>query len=198
MPKNNNILKDPTPIIEEIENQLEEVLNKKKEEIEKELEERIIQDKKEAKKKIDQIEKELEDEKEALIDYRTLFAEFENNRADIKNQKKEHLDKAIQFLREIETLTAQSIKEIQKVSELDQKLEEFHQAAKEKAAVLKNDLEEKFGIMAEGLEIDEDDEIDLEQERAKLKKIKELLGAEETPKPGRKQTKGRRKTRTKA
>jgi len=193
MPKNNDILKDPIPIIEKIENQLEQILNKKKEEIEKELEERIKQEKEEAKKKIDQIEKELEDEKEALINYRTTLDEFENNKANTKNQIKEHLDKAIQSLTEIKTLTAQTFEELKKVSELNQKLEELHHAAEEKAAILKKDLEEKFGIVAEGLETKEHEEVDLEQELAKLKKIKELLGTTETPKPGRRRIRERRK-----
>jgi len=193
MSKNNDILKDPIPIIEKIESQLEEILNKKKEEIEKELEERIKQEKEEAKKKIDQIEKELEDEKEALINYRTTLAEFENNKANIKSQIKEHLDKAIQSLTEIETRTAQTLEELKKVSELNQKLEELRHAAEEKAAVLKKDIEEKFGIVAEGLDTKEHEEVDLEQELAKLKKIKELLGSTETPKPGRRRTRERRK-----
>lgn len=193
MPKDNGAFKYTIPIIEDIENQLEQILNKKKEEIEKELEERIKQDKEEAKKKMNQIEKELEDEKETLINYRTTLAEFENNKANTKNQIKEHLDKAIQSLTEIETLTAQTLEELKKVSELNQKLEELHHAAEEKATILKKDLEEKFGIVAEGLETKEHEEVDLEQELAKLKKIKKLLGTTETSKPGRKRTRKKRK-----
>ncbi len=193
MPKNEEILEDPTPIIKEVENQLEKIFNKKKQEIEKELEGKIQQEKEEAKKKINQIEKELEDEKEALVNYRTTLTEFENNKADTKSQIKEHMQKAVQSLTEIDTLTAQTLEELKKVSKLNQKLEEFHHAAEEKTAILKKDLEEKFGIVAEGLEEKELENVDLKQELTKLKKIKELLGPTETPEPVTRRTREKRK-----
>jgi hypothetical protein len=188
MPKNKENLEDPTPIIEEVENQLEKIYNKKKQEIEKELEGKIQKEEEEAKKKIDQIEKELGDEKEALVNYRTTLAEFENNKAETKNRIKEHINKAVQSLAEIDTLTAQTLEELKKVSELNQKLEEFHRETEEKTAILKKDLEEKFGIVTEGLETKELESVDLKQELTKLKKIKELLGPAETPEPEAKKT----------
>ena len=193
MPKNKEIIEDPTPIIEEVENQLEKIFNKKKQEIEKELEGKIQKEKEEAKKKIDQIEKELEDEKEALVNYRTTLAEFENNKEETKNRIKEHIDKAVQSLTEIDTLTAQTLEELKKVGELNQKLEEFHRATEEKTAILKKDLEEKFGIVTEGLETKELENVDLKQELTKLKKIKELLGPAETTEPETKSTREKRK-----
>lgn len=193
MPKNKEILEDQTPIIEDVENQLEKIFIKKKQEIEEELEGKIQQEKKEAEKKIHQIEKELEDEKEALVNYRTTLAEFENNKADTKSQIKEHIEKAVQSLTEIDTLTAQTLEELKKISELNQKLEEFHHAAEEKTAILKKDLEEKFGIVAEGLEAKELENVDLKQELTKLKKIKELLGSTETPEPVTRITREKRK-----
>jgi len=193
MPKNKEILEDPTPIIEDVENQLEKIFKKKKQEIEEELEGKIQQERKEAEKKIHQIEKELEDEKEALVKYRTTLAEFENNKAGTKNQIKEHIEKAVQSLAEIDTLTAQTLEELKKVSELNQKLEELHHAAEEKTTILKKDLEEKFGIVPEGLETKELENVDLKQELAKLKKIKELLGPAETPEPEMKRTIEKRK-----
>jgi len=48
---------------------------------------------------------------------------------------------------------------------------------------LKKDLEEKFGIVAEDLEIKELEDVDLKRELAKLKKIKELLNPKKTPEP---------------
>ena len=122
MQKNKKTLEDPVPIIEDVENQLEKIFNKKKQEIEKELEGKIQQERKEAEKKVHQIEKELEDEKKALVNYRTTLAEFENNKANTKSQIKEHIDKAVQSLTEIETLTAQTLEELKKVGELNQKL----------------------------------------------------------------------------
>jgi hypothetical protein len=183
MPRNKDTHKEPTPIIEEVENQLEKIFNKKKEEIEEELEGKIKQEKEEAKEKISQIEKELEEEKKALINYRTALVEFENNKADTKSQIKEHLDKAMQSLTEIDTLTAQTLEELKKVNELNQKLEQFHHAAEEKASILKKDLEERFGIVAEGLETKELEDVDLRQELAKLRKIKELLSPTEAAEP---------------
>jgi len=188
MPKNEENLEDQTPVIEEVESQLEKIFSKKKQEIETELEGKIQKEKEEAKKRINQIEKELEDEKEALVNYRTVLAEFESNKAETKNQIKEHIDKAVQSLAEIDTLTAQTLEELKKVTELNQKLGEFHRAAEEKTASLKKDLEEKFGIVTEGLETKELEHVDLKQELTKLKKIKELLGPEETPEPEAKKT----------
>ncbi len=183
MLKNKDIHKEPIPVIEQAEKQLEELLKKKKEEIEKELEVKIEQEKEAAKEKISQIEKEFEDEKKALINYQSALVEFENNKADIKSQIKEHLDKAVQSLTEIDTLTAQTLEELKKVNGLNKKLEEFHKAAEEKTAILKKDLEEKFGIVTEGLETKELEDVDLKQELTKLKKIKELLGPTETAEP---------------
>jgi len=198
MSKNNDILTDSILYIEKIENQLDEVIQKKKKDIEKELEKRIQKEKIEAKEKIDQIKKEFEGKKEALVNYRTAFAEIENNKANIKNQKKEHLEKAIQFLKEIETLTAKSLDELKKMSDLDKKLEELNQTVKEKATTLKKDLEEEFEIEAEGPEIEEQEEmkdqeeIDLAKDREKLKKIIELLSTKDPSKPIKRQTKGRK------
>ena len=194
MQKNKEILEDPALIIEDVENQLEKIFNKKKQEIEEELEGKIQQERKEAEKKVHQIEKELEDEKEALVNYRTTLAEFENNKADTKSQIKEHIDKAVQSLTEIETLTAQTLEELKKVGELNQKLEEFYHATEEKTAILKKDLEEKFGIVAEDLEEKELEDVDLKRELAKLKKIKELLGPKETPEPVTRRTTEKGKT----
>ena len=118
-----------------------------------------------------------------MINYRTTFATFEDDKATMENKKKEHLDKAIQFLRGIKILAEQSLEELKKVSELDQKLEELNHTAKEKIAVIKKDLEEKFGIVTEGLKIKDDEEIELEQDRAKLDKIKELLVTKKTTEP---------------
>ena len=63
------------------------------------------------------------------------------------------------------------------MSELNHELEELYKEAEEKAAVLKKDLKEKFGIAAEDLKTKEYEEVELnlEQEFAKLKRIKELL-----------------------
>ncbi|NIM59251.1 MAG: hypothetical protein GTO16_09965 [Candidatus Aminicenantes bacterium] len=183
MPKNRENPQDQTPVIEEVEKQLEKIFSKKKQEIETELEGKIQKEKEEAEKKMAQIEKELEEEKEALVNYKTALAEFENSKAETKNQIKEHIEKAVQSLAQIDTLTAQTLEELKIVTELNQKLGEFHRAAEEKTASLKKDLEEKFGIVTEGLETKELEHVDLKQELTRLRKIKELLGPEEKPAP---------------
>ena len=205
MPKNSDNAKEPVSLIEEIEKELEEVINRKKEEIEQDLQRKIQQETDRAKSKIGQIEHELEAKKEELTNYRTELAEFENNTQNIKNQKKEHLDKAVQYLRQIETLTAQSLEELQKLSDLDQKLDEVTGAIKEKAATFKKELEKKFKDVAEEMEAEEteaeeteadeveaeeDEDFDLELEREKLRKIMDLLGTEKKPRRRGARTKG--------
>jgi len=177
--------KDDTPdtpensssILDEIEQQLEKALAKKKEEVEKELEERIRKEREEAKKRLENLDKELHEEKQTLTDFKTTLAEFETNKKELKTQIKDHIEKAIKFQTEIESLTGQTLEELKKVSELNQKLEELQQTTGEKVSTLKKDLEEKFGIVAEVPEGEEpeEEEINLAQELAKLKKIKDLL-----------------------
>jgi hypothetical protein len=177
--------KDDTPetpensssILDEIQQQLEQALAKKKEEVEKELEERIKKEREEAKKRLENLDKELQEEKQTLTDFKTTLAEFETNKKELKTQIKDHIEKAIKFQTEIESLTGQTLEELKKVSELNQKLEELQQTTGEKVSTLKKDLEEKFGIVAEVPEGEEPEEaeINLAQELAKLKKIKDLL-----------------------
>jgi hypothetical protein len=164
-------------ILEEIEQQLEKTLAKKKEEVEKELEERIRKEREEARKRLENLDKELQEEKQTLSDFKTTLTEFETNKKELKTQIKDHIEKAIKFQTEIESLTGQTLEELKKVSELNQKLEELQQTTGQKVSSLKKDLEEKFGIMAEIPEGEEaeEEEINLAQELAKLKKIKELL-----------------------
>jgi len=177
MGKEKDNFKEPTSIIEEIEEQLGEALSKKKDEIEKELEERIKREKEEAKKRIEDIEKEFAEERQALKSYRDTIKEYENNKSKLRDQIKEHLDKAIQFQSDIESLTAKTLEELKALGELNKRLEDLHKEAEEKASVLKKNLEDRFGIVAEVIETNEVSEvdIDLDRELSKLKKIKELL-----------------------
>lgn len=195
-----DIFKDPLLYIEEFEHQLDEIIHKKKEDIEKNLEVRIQKEKSEARQKIEQIEKEFVGKKEALVDYRTTFSTLKSNKTNIQSHHKEHLEKAIKYLKEIENLTAQSLEELKKAIELDQKLDELNQKATEKAAAFKKDLEEGFEIEIERSEIKEpeetkepeekkepevskdQEEIDLAKEREKLKQIVELLRTKEPSK----------------
>lgn len=180
MAKKSDKDKGSTSIVDEIELQLEEALTRRKAEVEKELEEKIKREREEAKKRIEQIDQELAEEKDALTNFKTLLAEFETSKDDLKKQIKEHINKAVQFQTDIETLTGQTLEELKKVSELNQKFEELQQSAGQRVNDLKNSLEEKFGIVAEVPETEWDEtEINLDQELVKLKKIKELLNNKE-------------------
>ena len=177
----NNEKSDSFSVIDEIEDQLQEALNKKKQEIEKELEERIKREREEAQKKLEDLDKEMTEEKEAISDFKKTISEFETNREELKKEIKEHLDKAIQFQTDIESLTGKTLEELRKVRELSQRLEELQQKTEEKVSSLKKNLEEKFGIVAEVPErVDKDEEeINLDRELTRLKKIKELLSSED-------------------
>ena len=179
MAKKDNTPKKSSSVFEEIEDQLEQALAKKKDDLEKELEERIRQEKEETQRRIEGLDKELKQEMGALIDIQSQLDEFENQKAELKKQIKEHIDKAIKLQTEIETMTGQTLEELKTVSSLNQKLEALQQETGEKVSALKKSLEEKFGIVAdvpEGMEFDET-ELNLDQELAKLKKIMELLNS---------------------
>lgn len=179
MAKKDDTPKNSASLIDEIEQQLEQAIAKKKEDVEKALEERIRKEKEEAHKRIEELNREAEEEKSTLFNFKSLLAEFENDKKELKIKIKEHIEKAIQFQTEIESLTGQTLEELKKVSELNQKLEELQQDTGEKVSALKKDLEEKFGIVADVPEGEEPEEaeINLEQELIKLRKIKELLNS---------------------
>jgi hypothetical protein len=183
MSDNNKDKKESAPLIQDVEEQIEEFIKKKKEEIETGLDDKIESAKMEAKKKINEIEKEFEKEKETLTTYRDVMADYEAKRNDLEKQIKEHLVKAVDVQKEIERLAGATLDELKRVDEFSQKLDGLHKEVEEKAGFLKKDLEEKFGIVAEVLEGYEHENIisDLEQELTKLKKIRELLG---TDRPG--------------
>jgi len=177
MDDNNNFQKSSASIIEEIEQQLEEILKKKKDDIERELEDRINKEKEEAEVRKDQLNKEIAAEKEALISHQSILAEIEDEKEKIKEKIKEHLDKALNFQREIEEKTGQTLEELNRVGELNQKIDEINKNADEKIGDLKNDLEGKYGIVPQLPELTGDDNASLEinYELKKLQKIKELL-----------------------
>jgi translation initiation factor 2 beta subunit (eIF-2beta)/eIF-5 len=179
MVKDNNFIKESSSIIEEIESQLKDVLAKKKEAVEQELQEKIKAEQEEAQKRISQIENELEGNKEALENYKNVLTQFESDKEDVKAEIKAHLNVAIQLQTDIEKMTGQTLQELNTVSELTKKFEGINQEASTKVNALKTELEEKYGIVAQVPETDGFDEVDfdLDNELAKLQKIKELLGS---------------------
>lgn len=179
MAKKDDTPDSPSSVFDEIQKQLDQALTRKKQDLERELEERIRKEKEEMQKKMQELDKELSEEKGTLGDFQILLTEYENDKNELKRQIKNHIDRAVNFQTEIETMTGQTLEELRKVSELNQKLGELQQRAEAKVTALKKDLEEKFGIVAElpeSAEMDET-EIDLDHELAKLRKIKELLNS---------------------
>lgn len=181
MVKDNNFIKESSSIIEEIESQLQDVLAKKKEQVKQELEDKIKAEQEEAQKRIDQIESELEGNKEAIKNYKTVLSQFENDKEGVKKEIRAHLDVAIKLQTDIEKMTGQTLQELKTVSDLTKRLEEINHEASTKVNVLKTELEEKYGIVAQVPESNGHDEVDfdLDNELAKLEKIKELLGSSE-------------------
>ncbi len=177
MSNHNDFIKDSSSILEEIESQLNQALEKKKKEIEDELEEKINREKEEAHQKITKIETELNQDKKTLQDYRGVISEFDQTKHNIKEKIQGHLDKASEFQNDIDTLAEKTLEELRAVSELNARLEETGKEAADKIKGLKTDLQDKYGITAElpdsspGFSSD----FDLDGELNKLRKIKELL-----------------------
>ena len=175
-------LKDSIGAIEEIESKMENLWLKRKEEIERDLEARIRSEKEEAGRKIEAIERELEKGRAVLQDYRMVVGEFENERATLQQQIKEHFEKAVEYQTEIEKMAGETMEELRLVNDLNKKLETLHQSAEEKVNGFRKELEERFGIVAQLPPSREEQElkVDLEHELRKLRKIKELLEGENT------------------
>ena len=173
-------IKDSVTVIEEIQSKLEHMLTRRKADIERDLEERIRAEKAEADKKLEAIQKELDKGRGILEDYRLVVNEYETERTTLQGQIKEHFDKAVAFQTEIERMAGLTLEELRYVSDLTAKLDTIHVAAEEKVNGFRKDIEERFGIVAQLPESPEEEDlkVDLEQELAKLRKIKELLEAE--------------------
>ncbi len=178
MAEDNDLRSDTDTVVSEIENQLADILEKKKKEVTRSLEEKIQQEQEEAQKRIDQIENEHNREKEGLSTYRSLLIEFEKKRTGFKEKIKSHLNKATSFQGEISSLTTQTLDELQSISKINREVEDFKSNERERMTLIKKDLQEKYGITTfiPNEETKEEVGLDLEQELTKLKKIKELLG----------------------
>lgn len=177
--------------IEEIENQISDLMSRKKEEVEKELEEKIRIEREEAQKKMESVEKEFKEEKESITKYRVMIAEFEKNKTDLKDQIREHLNMAVQLQTEIDTMTGRTLKELRIVNELSHKLEQLNQEVEEKTYLLKKDLKEKSGVAGKISEQERSsiESADFEQDLKKLNKVKELLETMDVDPNGRSKAK---------
>mgnify|MGYP001199864755 CR=1 FL=1 len=174
-----NIFRDSSQVIQEVEEQLERILQKKFREVDSELVERINREKEAAHQRKESIEREFEKEKSALNDYRVMVRDFEEQRAGLLNEARERFDKVLKFQAEIESLAKSTVEEIKRVNEIQERLEALRSRTAERAAFLKNDLRERFGIVAEVMEEEPKPiALNLDEELEKLKRIKELLSIE--------------------
>jgi hypothetical protein len=174
-----NIFRDSSQVIQEVEDQLERILQKKFRDVDSDLVERINREKEAARKRKEEIERDFEKEKTALTEYRTMVQDFEEQRAGLLNEARDRFQKVLKFQAEIEGLAKATVDEIKRVNEIQGRLEALRTQTSERAAFLKNDLRERFGIVAEVME-DEPKPLgfDLDEELEKLRKIKELLAIE--------------------
>jgi hypothetical protein len=112
-----------------------------------------------------------------------MIREAEAERASLLGGIRDHFKKILRFQDEIEGLAKATAEEIRAVNEIQGRLEETRVRTAERAAFLKNDLRERFGIVADVPEEKEEPlRMDLELELEKLRKIKELLAMESAAK----------------
>ncbi len=174
-----DILKEPTQVIQEIEGQLDNLLQRKIQDIEHELAARIDQEKEAARRRKEEVEREFVKEREALGEYRTVIRAAEEERDGLLQEARQHFERVVQLQAQIEGLAKATVDEIKKVTEIQQRVEELREKTAERAGFLKTDLRERFGIVTDALDEDEKPvRIDLDLELEKLRKIKELLAIE--------------------
>ncbi len=174
-----NIFRDSSQVIQEVEDQLERILQKKFRDVDSELLERINREKEAARKRKEDIERDFDKEKSALSEYRVMVRDFEEQRAGLLNEARDRMQKVLKFQAEIESLAKSTVDEIRRVNEIQERLEALRSRTSERAAFLKNDLQERFGIIAEVMEEEPKPlSLDLDEELEKLRKIKDLLAIE--------------------
>ena len=187
MENREDIIKESASIIEEIEDQLDQILSKKRKEIESDLETKIERDRIEAKDKMEKLEQELSGERDSLKSYRSALSEFDKEKKEIKAQIQTHLTNAAEYQPQIEALAAKTIGELKIVMELNDKLEELNLEAVSRVESMKVELKDRIGTTPASapdqtppppVETREHKNIQssLDSELGKLKKIKELLG----------------------
>jgi uncharacterized membrane-anchored protein YhcB (DUF1043 family) len=175
-----NIFRDSSQVIEEVEEQLERILQQKFRDVDSDLVERINREKEAARKRKEEIEREFEKEKTSLGEYRGMVRDFEEKRAGLLNEARDRFQKVLKFQAEIEGLAKSTVDEIKRVNDIQERLEALRSQTAERAAFLKNDLQERFGIVAEVMQEEpkESLSVDLDEELEKLRKIKDLLAIE--------------------
>ncbi len=118
-----NILRDSSQVIQEVEEQLERILQKKFRDVDSDLLERINREKEAARRRKEEIEREFDKEKTALDEYRLMVRDFEEQRAGLLNEARDRFDKVLKFQAEIENLAKSTVEEIRRVNEIQERLE---------------------------------------------------------------------------
>ncbi len=179
MGQDREVRKEPTHVLAEIEAQLERLLHKKVGDIERDLAARISQEKEAAKRRREELERDFDKERQVLAEYRSAAREAEEERAGLLAEARQHFEKVVSLQSEIESLAKSTVDEIRLVTGIQERIEALRDRTAERAAFLKSDLRERFGIVADVLDEEEKaPAIDLDQELEKLRKIKELLAIE--------------------
>jgi hypothetical protein len=179
--------KESTFVIQEIENQLERLLARKKDEIDGELAARIREEQEAARARMDGVEKEISLERESLREFQTMVSETEGERQAVLEEIRAGFSRALDLQSQIEGLVKRTVEEIGKVGDLQWKLESRRRLILERAAFLKKDLQERFGIVADARGEEErrpEPAPDLDAELEKLKRIRTLLAGETEGRPG--------------
>lgn len=177
--------KESTLAVQEIENQLDRLLARKKDEIEGELAARIREEEEAARIRKEGVEKDIDLERESIREFQTLVSETEGERQEVVEEIRAGCSRALDLQSQIEGLVKRTVEEIGKVGDLQRKLESLRRQTLERAAFLKKDLKERFGIVADARGEEEprpEPAPDLDAEMEKLKRIRTLLAADE---PGR-------------
>ncbi len=175
-----NIFRDSSHVIQEVEDQLEHILQRKFRDVDSDLLDRINREKEAARKRKEEIEHDFDKEKTALSEYRVMVRDYEEQRAGLLNDARDRFQKVLKFQAEIETLAKSTVDEIKRVNDIQERLEALRTQTAERAAFLKNDLRERFGIVAEVMQEEPKEtlKVDLDEELEKLRKIKDLLAIE--------------------
>lgn len=170
--------KESTLVIQEIEDQLEKLLAKRKGEIDSELTARIREEQEAARIRMEGVEKDIERERESLREFQGMAAESEGERQAALDDIRAGLSRALDLQAQIEVLVKRTVDEIGKIGDLQQKIEALRRRTSERAVFLKKDLKERFGIVAEahgGEGRQPEPAPDLDAELEKLKRIRTLL-----------------------
>lgn len=166
-------------ISQNIEAELDEILFNKKGDIEDELEEQIQHMKEEAERKIAKNTAEIDEEKKRLKEYALLMAELEEEGNELRHIMDNHLNSVAGYRKELWELLESMGTEFKSVMELEKDYEKIQNDAFKRANILKEHLEEKFGIKSivpERHVFSEKIKIDLVYETEKLQKTKVLMG----------------------